>query len=303
MEIYNFGSLNLDHVYFVDHFVQPGETMSSTDYQAYCGGKGLNQSIAAARAGASVHHAGLYGDGGELLLNYLRENGVRTEFLKKTNFSQGHTVIQVSSSGENCIILCPGSNFELTRDYINSVFDQIQAPGYLLLQNEVSEVPYLVHEAAKRGYRVVLNASPFDASLLKLDFHDIAWLMINEVEGSQIVGSEDAEVILSSLKSRYPDLGIVLTLGKAGCICVRGEERVEHSIYHVPVVDTTAAGDTFTGYFVAALAGGSSLAEAVDEATAASALTVTKAGAAPSIPVMEEVRSMLTKCQYLEDDN
>lgn len=293
MPIYNFGSLNLDHVYSVDHFVRPGETISSKSYNLCYGGKGLNQSIAAARAGADVQHAGIYGVGGEVLLEYLQKSGVCTDYLCKAEKQQGHTVIQVSESGENCIILCPGSNFEITKDYINQVLDRIPKPDYLLVQNEVSEVSYMVHEAAKRGFQVVLNASPFDESLLKINFHDVTWLIINELEGAQLTGSEAPEDILFFLKSHYPKLGIVLTLGSAGCICTLGNERVEHGIFHVPVVDTTGAGDTFAGYFIAALSDGQSLTGAVSLAAAASALAVTKAGAAPSIPLMKDVRKLL----------
>ena len=295
MEVYNFGSLNIDHVYSVDHFVKPGETMSSENYQVCCGGKGLNQSIAVARAGGSIHHLGLYGQGGEFLLECLQNSGVNTEMMKKTDTAQGHTVIQVSKTGENCIILYPGSNYEVTQKYVCDVLDQIKEPGYLLMQNEISEVPFIIHEAAKRGHQVVFNASPFNASLRELDFNDIAWLMINEVEGNEFTGCKEPEEIIAYLSKHYPHLGVVLTLGSAGCIVVKDNERVEHGIYHVPVVDTTAAGDTFTGYFSSALADGKDLAYAVDIASAASALAVTKSGAAPSIPAKEEVEKLIQK--------
>ena len=295
MEVYNFGSLNIDHVYSVDHFVQPGETMSSDHYQVCCGGKGLNQSIAVARAKGSIHHLGVYGQGGEFLLEYLQNNDVDTSLMHNTETAQGHTVIQVSKTGENCIILYPGSNYEVTQKYIVDVLDQIKEPGYLLLQNEISEVPYIIHEAAKRGHQIVFNASPFNESLKELDFNDIAWLMINEVEGYEFTGCKEPEGIIAYLSEHYPHLGIVLTLGSAGCIVVKDNERVEHGIYHVPVVDTTAAGDTFTGYFAAALAEGKDLAYAVDIASAASALAVTRSGAAPSIPEKTEVIQLMQK--------
>ncbi len=298
MEVYNFGSLNIDHVYSVDHFVQPGETMSSDHYQVCCGGKGLNQSIAVARAKGSIHHLGVYGQGGEFLLEYLQNNGVDTSLMNKTETAQGHTVIQVSKTGENCIILYPGSNYEVTQKYIDDVLDQIKEPGYLLLQNEISEVPYIIHEAAKRGHQIVFNASPFSKSLKELDFNDIAWLMINEVEGYEFTGCKEPEGIIAYLSEHYPHLGVVLTLGSAGCIVVKDNERVEHGIYHVPVVDTTAAGDTFTGYFAAALAEGKDLAYAVDVASAASALAVTKSGAAPSIPMKEEAEKLIQKTDH-----
>ncbi|NCB32916.1 MAG: ribokinase, partial [Erysipelotrichia bacterium] len=194
-----------------------------------------------------------------------------------------------------CIILYPGPNAKVSQEYITHVLDEIKNPGYLLLQNEISEIPYLIHHAYQRGHQIVLNASPFDKSLLDLDLNEIVWLMINEVEGYEFSGKHSPDEIIQYFLGRYPNLGIVLTLGSAGSIVVHRSERVEHGIYHVPVIDTTAAGDTFTGYFTAVLANRGTLKEAVDCASAASALAVTKTGAAPSIPMMEEVRKLIDK--------
>lgn len=292
-KILNFGSLNVDHVYAVEHFVQPGETLSSTSYQVFCGGKGLNQSVAAARAGAEVFHAGVLGAGGEMLEQYLLDSGVHTEYLRRTGTPQGHTVIQISPEGENCIILAAGSNAEIRRADVDAVLERVSPPCWLLVQNETSEVPYLIEAAARRGLQTVLNASPFQPSLLELDYRNVTWLMINEVEGAQYAGSAEPEAILAHLRARYPGMGVVLTLGSAGCICVRGSERAEHGIFRVPVVDTTGAGDTFTGYFIAALSDGAALSDAVELASAASALAVSARGAAPSIPTLERVRTFL----------
>ena len=293
MKIYNFGSLNLDHVYNVNRFVMPGETIASRNYTLCCGGKGLNQSIAAARAGALVYHVGVCGSGGSILRSSLQESGVQTDLLSESTVPQGHAIIQVSSSGENCIILYPGSNYELTKNSVDSIFNSIKAPGYLMIQNEISEVPYIIHEGAKRGFKVVLNASPFEKNLLDIEFNDVTWLIINEIEGFQISGHNEPEQILSFLNDNYPNLGVVLTLGSSGSICTYKNERIQHDIYQVSVVDTTAAGDTFTGYFVAALANNRTLSEAVDEASAASALSVSALGAAPSIPSMSQVKSLM----------
>lgn len=289
MEIINFGSLNLDHVYRVDHFVRPGETMAAAGCQIFCGGKGLNQSIAAARAGGRVRHAGAVGAGGERLRAALAESGVDTSLLLESDEQQGHAVIQVSSAGENCILLFRGSNFAVTREYIDRVFAQLRPPAFVMLQNEISNLDYIVDRAHALGFTAVLNASPIDAALLELDLGKIGWLMVNEIEGEQFTGEHEPEAILAALARRSPDMGVVLTLGEQGVVCQYRGERVSHGIYRVQVADTTAAGDTFSGYFVATLARGGTLAEAARTASLASALAVSRPGASPSIPTAHEV--------------
>lgn len=290
MDIINFGSLNIDHVYSVGEFVRPGETMAAGQYNVFCGGKGLNQSIAAARAGGKVFHAGVLGAGGEMLQEMLEQSGVDTSLLMHSAEPQGHAIIQVAASGENCILLFRGSNFAITQAYVDRVFAQIQAPGYIMLQNETSCLPYIIHQASARGFTVVLNASPIDGTILELDLSQVSWLMINEMEGAQLTGQTRPEGILDALEQRYPALSVLLTLGKQGSVCQCGGVRTYQEIYPVKAVDTTAAGDTFSGYFVAALAAGMPVKQAMDRAALASAIAVTRKGAAPSIPTAEEVQ-------------
>ena len=297
MGIINFGSMNVDHVYSMQHFVQPGETLHSDAYNIYCGGKGLNQSVAAARAGAKTIHAGMCGKGGEMLLDFLGSNGVDLSFIGRPDVAQGHAIIQVSESGENSIILFPGSNYAVTKEYVDSVLDQQQGTPYVMLQNEISEVPYIIEAAYKKGFPVVFNASPFDASLMEIDFSKISWLLVNEIEGGYITGETEPEAILKKMREKYPQTGVVLTLGKEGSICARGDTVIHQGIFPVSTVDTTAAGDTFTGYFIAGLDAGLTLEEALCRASAASAVAVTRPGAAPSIPLAEEVTAFLKERQ------
>lgn len=297
MGIINFGSMNIDHVYSMPHFVQPGETLQSGAYNIYCGGKGLNQSVAAAKAGARTIHAGMCGKGGEMLLEFLGSNQVDISFIGKPDIPQGHAIIQVSESGENSIILYPGSNYAVTKEYVDSVLDQQQERQFVILQNEISGVPYIIEAAYRKGFPVVLNASPFDASLLEIDLSKVAWLLVNEIEGGCITGETEPEAILAKLRERYPETGVVLTLGKEGSICSRGDTVIRQGIFPVNTVDTTAAGDTFTGYFIAGLDAGLALEEALRRASAASAIAVTRAGAAPSIPLAEEVTAFLKERQ------
>lgn len=297
MDIINFGSLNLDQVYQVPHFAQPGETMAATGCATYCGGKGLNQSIAAARAGGQVFHAGAVGQGGDPLSACLAESGVDTSLLRKTPVRQGHALIQVSPGGENCILLFRGSNFEVDRAYIDGVFAQITPPAVVMLQNEISNLDYIVHRAHSLGFTVVLNASPIDPAVLALEFGRIHWLMINEIEGEQLTGVQAPGDILDALCAQWPGLGVVLTLGAQGVVCRYQGVQVAHGIYPVAVADTTAAGDTFSGYFVAALTQNLPLEEAVRRACLASALAVSRPGASPSIPTLAEVCSAAQRLQ------
>ena len=295
MGIINFGSMNVDHVYSMPHFVQPGETLQSSAYNIYAGGKGLNQSIAAARAGGRVLHAGMIGEGGEMLLRLLEENHVDVSRIGSPGIPQGHALIQVSESGENCIILYPGSNYAVTPAYVDDVLDAQRSPQYVMLQNEISEVPYIIDAAFRRGFSVVLNASPFDDSLLEIDLSKVAWLLVNEIEGACLTGQSDPEAILSSLYEKSPETGVVLTLGKEGAVCAKNGERFRQGIFPVETVDTTAAGDTFTGYFVSALDAGRSIPDALRSAAAASAIAVTRPGAAPSVPFAQEVEAFLAQ--------
>ncbi len=293
MAIINFGSLNLDYVYTMPHFVQPGETLSAADYQVYCGGKGLNQSVAASKAGASVVHAGMLGDAGGMLLEFLRDSGVNVSQIGHTQTPQGHAVIQVSESGENCIILFHGSNYEVSEAYIDSVLQTVKPGSYVILQNEISNLPYVIEQASRAGCRIVLNPSPFDESLKKLDLNQICWLILNEIEAEEMTGTQEPEQVFASLKKSAPDLGVVLTLGSRGSVCSADGECIHQEIFPVRAVDTTAAGDTFTGYFIAALDEGKSLREAMRFAAAASAIAVSRSGAAPSIPEKAEVEAFL----------
>ena len=293
MRVLNFGSLNLDYVYTVDHFVMPGETISSTSRTIKHGGKGLNQSVALARAGADVAHAGCIGEGGESLKEMLEKEGVDVSALIRTEEMQGHTVIQVNPDGENCIILYGGSNQRITEEQIGMTLQEYSAGDWLVLQNEINLLPEIVEAAFKRGMRIVLNPSPYNEKLEKVDFHKLSWLLVNEIEAEQITGSGDPDKAWQILHERYPGLSVLITLGKRGSVAYamtkNGTEKVSQEAMKVKAVDTTAAGDTFTGYFVAGLMKGEPLKACMEEATKASAISVTRPGAADSIPTRGEM--------------
>ena len=287
--ILNFGSLNLDQVYRVDAFVQPGETKSSLSLETHCGGKGLNQSVAAARAGAEVWHAGMIGCDGDMLYEKLRENGVNLSLTERADGVSGHAIIQVDNKGQNCILLYGGTNQALTEDYIDRALAAFGSEGLVLVQNETNLVGAIMQKAHARGLKVAINASPMDEKILTYPLELVDWLVVNEIEGAAIANCEFEVDILPQLAKRYPNMNVLLTLGKRGAICAREQERATSGIYSVKVVDTTAAGDTFLGYFLTEALDGKSLSDALNLATAASSLCVQVMGASDSVPLRSEV--------------
>lgn len=297
MKVLNFGSLNLDYVYKVDHFVRSGETLSADAQTVNSGGKGLNQSIALARAGADVYHAGCLGVGGERLGQMLRENNVNTTYLRETEEFQGNAVIQVIPSGENCILLFGGSNRCITSEQIERTLSAFSEGDYLVLQNEINNLSEIVDKAFERGMKIVLNPSPYDQNLKSVDFGKLDWLLANEVEAAQISGSKNPEDAWRVLHASFPMLSVLITLGSLGSMAYKvtemGVETVRQDAFHVCAVDTTAAGDTFTGFFIGALLEDMSLQTCMRRASMASALSVMQAGAAGSIPSRSEVEKAL----------
>ena len=293
MKILNFGSLNLDYVYSVDHFVAEGETLASTVRNTFCGGKGLNQSVALARAGAETYHAGCIGPEGDMLTDMLASADVDTRYVRRVDTPTGHAIIQVDPRGRNCILLFGGANRCNDPAFVDEVLADFDAGDWLVLQNEISSLPYLIASAKAKGMVVVLNPSPFDLSLVAAGLDQVDYILLNETEGKQLTGYEAPADILKAIRASFPTLKVVLTLGKDGCIYDDGQTCVSHGIYDVKAVDTTAAGDTFTGFFISAISQGASPACAIRRASAASAIAVSRPGAAPSVPTSDEVDAFL----------
>lgn len=293
MKILNFGSLNLDYVYSVDQFVRPGETKSSKKRETFAGGKGLNQSIALARSGVEVYHAGAVGKlDGSALTDVLKLNGVNTDFIKEIeDVSTGHAIIQVDENGQNCILLFGGANQMISKEAIDSTLDNFSRGDFLILQNEINLLDYIVEKAHKKGLVIFLNPSPINEHIFKLNLDYIDYFILNEVEAADICGQNKFEKLLDTLADKFPKAKIVLTLGEKGVRFKDGDTVLEHGIFKVPVVDTTAAGDTFTGYFIGSLVQGHSDKEALRLASLASAIAVSRMGAETSIPYMKEVAS------------
>ena len=294
-KILSFGSLNIDFVYSVDHFVQKGETLASDGLEIFSGGKGLNQSIALGRAGAEVFHAGAVGPDGQFLLELLEGAGVDTHLVRRLEAVRtGNAVIQRNPQGDNCILLYGGANQAISREQAEESLADFGEGDFIVLQNEISQMPAIMECAHARGMRIVLNPSPMNEKVFQMPLAFADYLILNEVEASQLLrisqfpGKEAAKL----LKEKFPQSQIILTLGEAGSVYCGENTFICQPAYSVRAVDTTAAGDTFTGYFIAGISRGMGAEDALELASRAAAAAVTRPGAAPSIPSIEEVEGM-----------
>ncbi len=289
MKVCNFGSINVDYVYKVDTFVRPGETKSAEEVYINAGGKGLNQSVALSRAGLEVYHVCPFGKGGELLKETLEKYNVDTSYLIPCETNSGHAIIQVENSGQNSILLYGGSNREFTEELIDSTLEKIDSK-VILLQNEINKIPYIIEKAKKEGFTIFFNAAPMNERVKNYPLEKLDWIVVNEVEGMEIAECKSEEDIVDTLSSKYPNLSVLLTLGKKGAVVSHKGKTYKSNSLHCPVIDTTAAGDTFIGFFISGLLKGLTIEDTLRLSTTASALTIGKLGASVSIPSIEEVK-------------
>lgn len=289
-----FGSLNIDYTYKVEHFVSKGETLSSTDLKIFSGGKGLNQAIALSKAGAKTFMAGAIGEDGRFLIDELSGAGVDTGFVEvKKDIKTGHAIIQNSNDGDNCILLFGGANRAITKEQAEKVLSDFEKGDVLVLQNEISELEHILSTGKGKGMKTVLNPSPIDEALLKMPIEKADILILNEVEAGRILGKEVSDGIKAAeeLSEKYPETDIVLTMGEKGSFYKNFEKSFFQPAFKVKAVDTTAAGDTYTGYFVAGIMEGMPPEEAMEFASKASAIAVTRPGASHSVPERTEVET------------
>ena len=291
-QIYNFGSVNIDHVYTVDRFPRPGETLGSRTYRTFAGGKGFNQSIALARAGAGVCHAGMVGNDGLWLKDLLERDGVDARFLDVAEGPTGHAIIFVNPEGENSIVLHAGANHRVTKSDVSQVLGQADRGEFLLTQNETSSVADIIRLGAERGLRVVFNPAPMDAEVKTYPLDLVSVFILNEVEGADLTGETSAEGIIEAMRRKFARAATVLTLGSDGVAYGREGEVLRVPAEQVRPVDTTAAGDTFIGYFLAGMTDDQSIEDALARACRAAAICVTRPGAAESIPTAAELEAV-----------
>jgi ribokinase len=293
MKVLVFGSLNIDLIFSVDHIVKPGETTSSSAQVKSAGGKGANQAAALSKAGLEVYMAGKIGDDGKFLLSLLQSYNVNTDNVSVYDGSTGQALIQLdTNTGQNSIVLYSGGNRAITTEEAAAVLDAFSAGDMIVLQNEINVTAGLISAAAKKGLRIVLNPSPYDADISKLPLELVNLFFVNEIEGAELADMDKnspPEKVLDVLVKHFPTAEIVLTHGKDGAYYAYKDIRDKGEIVVLPVVDTTAAGDTFTGYFIAALTRAYTIHDALMLACKASSITVSRKGAMESIPFAAEV--------------
>jgi ribokinase len=284
MAIFNLGSINIDLVYQVPHLPKPGETLSALAFSQGLGGKGANQSVAAARAGASCIHIGATGPGSEWLLALMSDYGVETGSVTQLDEPTGHAVINVDPEAENSIVIYPGANRQITGAMVEVALARAVAGDSLLLQNETSAQQEAAALARARGMRVVYSAAPFDLAAVRSVLGHVSLLVMNEGEAAELRAAE----------GQLPAVDCIITRGANGAEWISAEtEPLFMPSFRVEPVDTTGAGDTFIGTLVAALDLGLDRSSAMRRAAAASALQVTRPGAAQAIPTAAEVTAFL----------
>ena len=287
--IFNLGSVNIDHVYQVPHFARPGETLASTGYSRGAGGKGFNQSVALARAGADVSHIGCIGEDGEWLRQMLVADGADCENLNASNEPTGHAIIQIVPSGENTIVLHGGANRSPTTDMVAAALGSAGPGDWFLCQNETSCVPEALRVAKAAGLKTAYNAAPADPAMSAPALPYVDILIVNETEADALGGGHSPQDSVARIRAAHPGMDVILTLGAEGALWSGPSCQAHAAPPACKVVDTTAAGDTFTGYCLAALMQGLPPAVALELGCKAAAISVTRSGAAQSIPHRDEL--------------
>jgi ribokinase len=295
MAVINFGSINIDHVYQVEHFVQPGETIASSHYQCLLGGKGANQSIALARAGSEVLHVGKINEVDVAFKQTMIRDGIDCKHITCTETASGHAIIQITPSAENAIVLFGGANHEITHKDIMDALDTVKPEDWVLTQNETNNIDQVLAQAKAKGLRVAFNPAPMTESVKHLPHECIDLLIVNEVEAEELSGRKDLDKIEAYFREDWSHAEVLITLGKVGVRMLKKDKTIDVPAFEVDAVDTTAAGDTFIGYFLSAYSNHTDSKTALIRACAASALAVMKLGAAQSIPNEEDVNRFLAK--------
>lgn len=281
-----FGSIGLDIVQSVTHLPRPGETVLTADYAMLPGGKGANQALAAARAGAAVRFAASIGndDFGQRALLNLDLAGVDLTDVVRRDRPTACATISVDRVGENQIVVSSGANLDTVAEQLNP------AAGDLVLQQMEIPPPEIwagLDLARERGARTILNAAPYQsiplAALAKIDV-----LIMNEVEASMLahdlgLDTSDLPGVCGGVQGRF-DTTVVLTLGAGGAMAFAHDEALQAGILPIQAVDTVGAGDAFVGAFVAAQSGGMALADRLRWGSVAGGLACLRPGAQDGVP-------------------
>lgn len=289
MAIWNLGSINADMVYAVPHLPGPGETLAATELSQFLGGKGANMSVAAARAAAHVHHIGAVGADGRWAVERLTEYGVDTRQITEVAEPTGHAIIAVETSGENQILLFAGANRAISQDQLGLALSQAGAGDILVLQNETNAQVEAAKMGRELGLKVCYAAAPFDADAVQAVLPYLDFLILNEVEAAQL------QEATGLAPQDLPVAQVIVTLGADGArfFDTNTGENQDFPAFKVKAVDTTGAGDTFTGYVLAGMDRGLPMPQAIGQAMRAAAIMVTRRGTADVIPDLRDVQDTL----------
>lgn len=291
----NFGSLCIDRVYQVPNLSRAGETVASSSHAVFAGGKGLNQSLAAARAGARVRHVGCVGPDGDFLPEVLQTAGVDVTGVRRVAEPSGHAVIQVDPAGQNTIVIAGGANHCVAACDIETALATLGQEDWLLLQNEINDLQVVLDAAHRARAKLAFNVAPVDGRELAYDLSAVNLLIVNEIEAAALAGKPRPEDAFTALGTLLPDADLVLTLGAEGLLFGRGATGQRLPAFAVSAVDETAAGDAFIGFLMAGLLGGLSMQQALSWGSAAGAVAVTRGGAATSIPKLADIQLLLAR--------
>lgn len=274
------GSINIDHIYTMPHLVQGGETLAATSYQAALGGKGANQSIAIARAGGQVVHGGMINKADAPWLEPMVESGVDISCVLHGEMPSGHAIVGVDEQGgENQIILSPSSNGAIPDDLTEQMLSEAKAGDWALTQNETNAGEIFLKTAKDKGMQICYSAAPFVAEVTARLLLLVNVLIVNEIE---------AIALGDAIEANPPD-HLVITKGSAGASYRGLEGAFDVPAPKVDAVDTTGAGDTYLGYVLAGLDSGMGIKPALERASKAAAIQVTRLGASPAIPYHHEL--------------
>ena len=287
MTIYSFGSINIDHFYALAHLPAPGETLAAGGYRTGLGGKGANQSVAAARAGSKVVHIGAVGAEGAWARERMAGYGVDVAAVRVGDGASGHAIINVDAGGENAIVTFAGENRTHRADAIEAALAGARPGDLMILQNETNLQVEAAAMARALGMRVIYSAAPFEAAAVQAMLGHASILVMNAGEAADL--QRELAVGLADL----PVEGVLVTMGGDGAVWRGAGGTVQVPAFEVAVVDTTGAGDTFAGYFAAGLDQGLAVAGAMRLAAAAAAVKVGRAGTADAIPARAEVDAFL----------
>lgn len=292
------GSLNMDLVVNVDIMPKPGQTIIGSNFKEVPGGKGANQAVAMARLNGNVSMIGKVGEDGfgQTLINSLKNDKVDTTYIQTAKGATGVALITVDKNAQNSIVVSPGANFEVKEDDIDNNIEAIKNSDIVVLQLEtpLNTIKYALNKAKELNKYTILNPAP----AVKLDdeiIKNVDLLTPNETELEIISGvSIETEEDIQKAAQIMIEKGVkelIVTLGSKGSLYINKEKSMFKKAYKVEAVDTTAAGDSYTGALAVALSQDKNIEDAMDFASKVGALSVLKEGAQSSLPTLEDVKN------------